>query len=73
MSSLFQSNYIKCKCLHDSLGMNDKRAWRNPFSVIITGFYSLIKCTVLIAEGAHEDFEKQIKMFLYILYLMCNS
>jgi hypothetical protein len=53
--------------------MNDKRAWRNPFSVIITGFYSLIKCTVLIAEGAHEDFEKQIKMFLYILYLMCNS
>jgi hypothetical protein len=50
-----------------------KRAWRNPFSDIITGFYSIIKCTVLIAEGANADFEKQIKMFLYILYLMCNS
>jgi hypothetical protein len=54
--------------------MNDKMSkMRNPFSVIITGFYSIIKCTVMIAEGANADFEKQIKMFLYILYLTYNS
>jgi hypothetical protein len=46
-----------------------KRAWRNPFSVIITGFYSIIKCTVLIAEGANADFEKQIKnVLVYIVF-----
>ncbi len=60
MSSLSQSNCIKCKFSVDSLGINDKWAWKNPFSVIITGFYSIIKCRV---DCWFADFEKQIKCF----------
>jgi hypothetical protein len=47
-------------------GMIKKGALSNSFSAIITGFYSIIKCTMLIAEGANADFGKQINVFIYI-------
>jgi hypothetical protein len=47
-------------------GMIKKGALSNSFSAIITGFYSIIKCTMLTAEGANADFGKQINVFIYI-------